>query len=128
MSASSPLLDETAAEGPVAISGEPIRGRGPWELAWRRLRKDRVAMISLVVIALIFLVALCAPLVAQAVGHGPNEQFRDAGALDEFGLPVGPSSRFWFGTDNLGRDIFARIAGHPKNQFRTLLPGQWAAA
>jgi ABC-type dipeptide/oligopeptide/nickel transport system permease subunit len=108
MSAPTPILDETAAEGPVAPPGEAIQGRGPWALAWRRLRKDRVAIGSLIVIILIFVLALAAPLVAQITGHGPNTQYRDAGALDEFGLPTGPSSRFWFGTDPLGRDVLVR--------------------
>ena len=56
-----------------------IEGRSPWQLAWARLRRDRVALVCLIVIALIVGVALAAPLVAYLTGHGPNEQFQTAG-------------------------------------------------
>lgn len=87
----------------------PIEGRSPWLLAWRRLRKDRVAMGSLAVIAILFLVAIFAPVFASLTGHPPNEQYRDIG-LSPDGLPVAPNSTFWFGTDDLGRDILVRVA------------------
>ena len=99
--------DDTTSHEPEA---EAIQGRTPLALAWRRLRKDKVAMISLVVIGLVFLLAIIAPLIAQWTGHGVNTQYRDSGALDENGLPVGPSSRFLFGTDPLGRDVLVRTA------------------
>lgn len=99
--------DDTTSHEPEA---EAIQGRTPLALAWRRLRKDKVAMISLVVIGLVFLLAIIAPLIAHWTGHGVNTQYRDSGALDENGLPVGPSSRFLFGTDPLGRDILVRTA------------------
>lgn len=87
----------------------PIQGKGTWALAWARLRRDRIAMISLVVIVLIVVVALAAPLVAAVTGHPPNQQYRDTGLSPE-GLPVAPSRQFWLGTDDLGRDILVRIA------------------
>jgi peptide/nickel transport system permease protein len=90
------------------VAAKAIEGRGPWQLAWVRLRRDRVAVGSAVVIAVIILVALFAPLIAQIVGHGPNEQFRTTGLSPE-GIPVGPGSTFFFGTDDLGRDVFIRI-------------------
>ena len=86
-----------------------IEGRGPWLLAWQRLRRDRVAMISLVVIVLIVLMAIFAPLATWITGHPPNEQYRQIGLTPD-GLPKGPTSQFWLGTDDLGRDIFVRIA------------------
>jgi ABC-type dipeptide/oligopeptide/nickel transport system permease subunit len=94
---------------PGAPGGKAIEGRSPWLLAWQRLRRDRVAMISLVVIVLIILMAVFAPLATWLTGHPPNEQYRQIG-LTADGLPKGPSSQFWFGTDDLGRDIFVRIA------------------
>jgi len=94
---------------PQAAGREPIQGRGPWALAWRRLRKDKVAMTSLVVILLIVLMAICAPLIAHLTGHPPNTQYRETG-LDESGLPVAPNGEFWLGTDELGRDVLVRIA------------------
>jgi len=95
--------------GPDTPEGRKIEGRGPWLLAWQRLRRDRVAMISLVIIVLIVLMAILAPLASMITGHPPNEQYRQIGLTPD-GLPMGPSSQFWMGTDDLGRDIFVRIA------------------
>ncbi len=86
-----------------------IEGRSPWALAWQRLRRDKVAMGCLVVIVLISLVAIFAPVFANLTGHPPNEQYRQTGLSPE-GLPVAPDSTFWFGTDDLGRDILVRVA------------------
>ncbi len=85
-----------------------IEGRTPMQLAWARLRRDRVAMLSLVIIALLVLTAIFAPVIVHVSGHDPFYQNRDTG-LSPAGIPVGPGTRFWFGTDELGRDIFARV-------------------
>jgi ABC-type dipeptide/oligopeptide/nickel transport system permease subunit len=86
-----------------------IEGRSTWQLAFYRLRRDRAAMISLVVIILIVLVAIFAPVFAAITGHGVNEQFRTTG-LSPDGLPVAPNKTFLLGTDDQGRDILVRIA------------------
>jgi ABC-type dipeptide/oligopeptide/nickel transport system permease subunit len=87
-----------------------IEGRSPWALAFQRLRKDRVAMVSLAFILLVVLIAVFAPVFAAITGHPPNEQYHGAKALTEAGLPKGPSGEFWWGTDDLGRDVLVRTA------------------
>jgi peptide/nickel transport system permease protein len=97
------------AAGDVAAARPgAIQGRGPWRLAWERLRRDPVAVASAVTIVLIAVAAAAAPAVAHAVGHGPDDQYPDLG-LTAGGLPVGPGHRFLLGTDNLGRDLLVRI-------------------
>jgi ABC-type dipeptide/oligopeptide/nickel transport system permease subunit len=107
MSPSSGEPDPYTTTQAAAATG--IEGRTPWQLAWQRLRRDRVAMVSLVVIGLIVLMAVAAPLAALVTGHPVNEQYRTTGLTPD-GLPRGPSSEFWLGTDDLGRDILVRIA------------------
>ncbi|HEX6392966.1 MAG TPA: ABC transporter permease [Acidimicrobiales bacterium] len=109
-------LTPEVSEVPLDAGGElspevaaKIEGRSTWQLAWRRLRKDRAAVISAVVIVLIGLMAIFAPVFATITGHGVNQQFRTTG-LNGFGQPVAPNSAFWLGTDDLGRDILVRIA------------------
>jgi ABC-type dipeptide/oligopeptide/nickel transport system permease subunit len=101
----------TTAINLVDVIDEPkaIEGRSPFILALRRLRRDKVAMISLVVIILIVLMAIFAPVFAAITGHPPNEQYRDIGLTPD-GLPRGPNGTFWLGTDDLGRDVLVRIA------------------
>jgi ABC-type dipeptide/oligopeptide/nickel transport system permease subunit len=65
---------------------------------WDRLRKKRLAMISLVVILLIYSGGIFAPLIAP---YAYNEQNLDRGL-------EGPSREHWLGTDRLGRDMFSR--------------------
>lgn len=101
-----------AAAAPAAGPPAPprrIEGRSPFALAFDRLRRDRGAMISLGVIVFVALLAIFAPLVAAATGHGVDQQFRSTG-LSPDGLPVGPSHVFLFGTDDQGRDLLVRIA------------------
>ncbi|HEX2032261.1 MAG TPA: ABC transporter permease [Actinomycetota bacterium] len=100
-----------APEAGGELGGQPSRqvvGRSPWQLFWRRFRRDRFAVVGLVIIGLMAAVALAAPLVARLTGHGPNEVFPDT-ALNEVGLPVGPSGEFWFGADTAGGDLFVRV-------------------
>jgi peptide/nickel transport system permease protein len=94
----------TAGEAPAQV----IQGRSPWVLAWRRLRQDKVAVASLVVILLLALLAILAPVIAALVGHPPNTPYTNSG-LTGTGLPVPPSGTFFFGTDSLGRDLFVRV-------------------
>lgn len=86
-----------------------IQGRSPWRLAFERLRRDRAAVISAVVIILIVLMAIFAPVFASITGHGANQQFRKIG-LNQYDFPTGPGGKFVLGADNQGRDVLVRIA------------------
>ncbi len=96
-------------ERPAAPQGaRATEGLSPWQLAWRRLRTDRLAIISAAVIVIIVVAAIAAPVFAALTHHGPNQQFTTQG-LTVDGLPEPPSGRFWLGTDDLGRDVLVRI-------------------
>src|SRR5262245_8077808 len=85
-----------------------IRGRGPWRLAFERLRRDRWAIAAATGIVCVVIVAILAPVVADLLHHSPEAQFREEG-LSVSGIPVGPNGTFLLGTDGLGRDILVRI-------------------
>jgi peptide/nickel transport system permease protein len=102
-------LAEPAAAEPEGEPAKEIQGRSPWQLAWARLRQDRLAIVSAIVILFITLVAIFAPVIAHLVGHGPGDQYPFT-ALNSFGLPAGPSRTFLFGADDLGRDVLVRVA------------------
>jgi peptide/nickel transport system permease protein len=99
--AGAPGAPAPEAQGPVIV------GRSPWQLFWARLRQDKFALAGLVFILVLVLVAVFAPAFAALVGHGPNELFQRQ-TTDIFGIPEGPTSSFWFGADNSGRDVFVR--------------------
>ena len=103
------IAGDKAAPPGTAAEPEPtgIEGRGPWRLAWNRLRHDRVAVASAAFLVLLVLLAIFAPALAHLVGHGVDQQnFTDG--LTSDGLPRPPSSTYWFGTDDLGRDVLVR--------------------
>jgi peptide/nickel transport system permease protein len=125
-------LETTAAR--AAEEEGAIEGKSPWYLAWRRLRRNYVALGSLLVFLIIVALCLCAPLYAHHVAHtGPNtghlgETFtRDGkpvqivskggfvnGQFHAGGIPVGPQlwhagGKYVFGADNQGRDVAVRL-------------------
>lgn len=94
---------------PEVAEAERVVGRSPRQLLWARFKRDRLALSGIVVIIVMILVASAAPLIGNYVAHhGPNQPFVHE-VLDEFGLPRGPSARFWFGADTAGRDLFVRV-------------------
>lgn len=70
-----------------------------WQDAWRRLKKNKVAMISLVLLGLIALMTIIGPMIGKFEYQATNNDM----------LNVKPNSTYWFGTDSLGRDLFSRI-------------------
>jgi peptide/nickel transport system permease protein len=115
--ASEPNVEE-AAPGAGAVGG-------PWRLAWRRLRRNRVALGFLALFALIVVFVLAAPLWADHVAHtGPNDTHtlghvevdgEKREIVNRNGHPIGPQwlgagGRFFLGADGgLGRDEMVRL-------------------
>ncbi|MBE3589618.1 MAG: ABC transporter permease [Firmicutes bacterium] len=69
-----------------------------WSDVWRRFRKNRLAMFGLVLLALMLLMAAVGPLLTPYDASANNWAIGNKG----------PSHEHWFGTDQLGRDIFTR--------------------
>lgn len=95
-----------AAESAPALA---IEGRSQWQLTWRRLRHDKMAVASIIVILLMALLAIFSPVVAALLHHPVDVAYPTSG-LSAAGLPVSPGTHgFPLGTDNIGRDLLIRI-------------------
>lgn len=70
-----------------------------WADVWRRFRQNKLAMLGLIIITLVVFLVLAGPTLSQK-----NYQFIDTSIKN---LP--PSAEHWFGTDEMGRDIFTRV-------------------
>jgi peptide/nickel transport system permease protein len=91
------------------VRGEKeVTARSPLQLFWRRFRRDKVAMVALGFIVLLIFVAVFAKPITKLVG-APPPNVQETSALDDFGLPEGPSSAHLFGVDPIGRDVFSRV-------------------
>jgi len=67
--------------------------------AWRRLKKNHVAMTSLVVLILLVIMVIVGPYINGKEFIAMNSELGDRL----------PSAEFWFGTDRMGRDLFSRV-------------------
>ena len=72
---------------------------GPWQEMWIRLRKNKLAVVGLVVLVTLIVMAIFADYIAPF-------SYREQDLSNSFALPNAVN---WFGTDNFGRDIFSRV-------------------
>jgi peptide/nickel transport system permease protein len=85
-----------------------VVGKSPRQLFWLRFKQDKAAIVGgIVIILLVFLAIFGGPLAERITGHPQNQPYSDT-MTDDFGLPLGPNSKFWFGADAAGRDLFVR--------------------
>jgi peptide/nickel transport system permease protein len=112
---------EASVEPSAWDAGEELPpGLGPYKLAWRRLRRNRVALAFGGLFLVIVIVCLLAPVYANNIAHsGPNDEHVDT-ALNQFGLPIGPTwhAKFFLGADNTGRDVAVRLLYGGRNSLQ----------
>lgn len=77
------------------------RQRGLWSDAWRRLVRNRLAVAAIVLLSCVALLAFVGANLGPTGRYAPSDQNFDA-------VQTGPTMDHWFGTDQLGRDLFAR--------------------
>ncbi len=105
----------------MATSSQTIRGsqlaeinrpsRSLWNDAWRRLKRNRAAVVSLFIVGFFIVVAIFAPVVAP---HSPVEQTQNNGQRQPFWVQTGNprttgTIEFPLGTDTLGRDVASQL-------------------
>jgi peptide/nickel transport system permease protein len=93
--------------GPPEGETAAVVARSPRQLFWARFKEDKLAIAGGVAIIVMILLAVTADLWANITGHPYDQLYRDR--LDAFGIPLGPDPQFWFGADDLGRDLFVRL-------------------
>lgn len=101
-----PDVQPGTGETSVPVDGIGGKGRTLWADAWRRLRKNKLAVIALAWIIFVALVAVTADLWAPKVLGDPT--IIDSSTAAERSLNP-PNSQDIFGTDRLGRDLLVRI-------------------
>ena len=90
---------------PTAIDWENPEQVGLWSDAWRRFRRNKVAVVGLVLVSLLILDAVAVAVLGlfhASLWASPLKQ-------DVNNIFAGPSAAHPFGQDELGRDVFARI-------------------
>ncbi|MBR1780616.1 MAG: ABC transporter permease [Oscillospiraceae bacterium] len=89
------ILRERSAPSDLLVR-EPV---GYWKDAWRRLRRNKVAMTSLVVLGLFLIMIIIGPYLRGYDYITAAPQYKNADM----------SAQFWLGADALGRDLFSRL-------------------
>ena len=87
------------AAAATAAPEEQFESVGPWMIAWRKFRSNRVAVLGLVTFIVITLLVIVDPMVMgiDVLDYDPTQ------------MNLGPSAQHWLGTDAQGRDCLFRL-------------------
>jgi peptide/nickel transport system permease protein len=91
-------LDTSAPTDDVEVSLESL---SQWQLAWRRFKLHKLAMVGIGIFGVMLLVAIIGPFI------NPYDPLKIPNSLRPGGDP--PSLTHIFGTDNVGRDVFSMV-------------------
>ena len=82
-------------------ASQKYKKRSTFDSIWRQLRKNKGAIVGMILLVVIIIIALVSPYIfnyeTDVIANNVKERMQH------------PSSEHWFGTDDLGRDIFARV-------------------
>ena len=78
----------------------PAKGRSLWDDAWESLRRNRAAMAAIAIMLTVVLLVLFAPLLSP--------YSIDSTDWDRISISPSITTEHWFGTDDVGRDLFVR--------------------
>ncbi|HLG61806.1 MAG TPA: ABC transporter permease [Ktedonosporobacter sp.] len=123
--ASQPVAAETIPEAEVLAEGETTdttttaqKAPTPLQDSLRRLRRDKRAMVSIVVILFFIIIPIIGPPIYTHIGGlyhsdvngtlGP-QVYHDPFHQELTQQDQGPSAMYWLGTDSIGRDLLARL-------------------
>lgn len=100
------MEDQKVANSDTVVGNQrkqQSRGVSQWNIAWRRFKKNKAALAGLIFIGAIVIMALFSPIIAR---YPPNYL---ASFIQEQKIRVPPSTRYLFGTDYIGHDVFSQI-------------------
>ena len=70
-----------------------------WHESWQRFKTNKVAMMGLCILSLLIFMAIVGPFLTPYTYYETHLSLKNQS----------PSMQFWFGTDELGRDLFTRV-------------------
>lgn len=95
------MSKELTLEGYNGNSRAAPKKRSQWLEVWQRLKRNKMAMLGLVILSIVVFAAIFAGVIADyetvAIAQNLGDRLQ------------GPSAQYWLGTDEFGRDIFARL-------------------
>ncbi len=115
------VITSDQGSGDAWEKGRHAPAIGPWKLAMRRLRRNKVALAFLVLFILLVAACLLAPVYSSDIAHiGPNTNNvtgtinvggKSENVVSLTGVPIGPTftRHYFFGADTNGRDLAVRL-------------------
>ncbi len=98
MSLTDDLFERVGTKG---LSGEELGKKSLtyWADVWRRFRENKLALFGMILLVTIVVLLFVGPIIS-----GKDYQYMDPSQKDLL-----PNSEYWFGTDDMGRDLFTRV-------------------
>lgn len=97
-------IDADTEVGVDDLEALNVQTLSPLQMAWRRYWRHKAAALSTVIMAILLIIVLFAPLSAR---YGINEQVLKISEGNN--VYLSPRKLAWFGTDDIGRDIYSRL-------------------